>query len=67
MQWAVRYFLHQSHTWHDRAMAAAGTVAGCHPGLIAFAHLHRSIWDHRARIADTRFREINSDYVSPLS
>src|SRR6201999_682048 len=65
MQWVVRYFMHQSRMWNERARVSAG--AGRHPGVIAYAYRHQSIWDQRTHRADQTFRDMNPQNKAPLS
>lgn len=62
MQWTVRYFQYHGNKWRQ-TVAQTPTMAA---GPQAYAARKAAAWDKMARDADTQFRSISRDYVSPL-
>jgi hypothetical protein len=58
MQWTVRYFLHQSFIWTERAQITCQK-----PGPAAYAARQSALWHKMAADADRLFTKFNHIYT----
>jgi hypothetical protein len=58
MEWTVRYFLHRSGLWTERAQ-----ISDKGPGASSYANRQAAIWYKLAADADNIFAKFNRNYT----